>query len=260
METLRKARSALALLFVMGIFAFPGTPVFYLFVLPLSWLQPKRKRALTSWFMKAMSFGITRGFALGGAKFRFTDRIPTGQGGALVVMNHQSQLDIPMAYLMGDPQVPTFVPRAKYARWIPLISPCIRMLECPIVDPKRDAKGAVEEMRKAARRETHALLVYPEGHRSVDGNLRPFRSAGLRAVLEERRMPVYLVVSDGYGEARRLKDFIFNVHHMSCHAEVMGPFDPPERPEDFDAAIDGWRQRMIERLAEMRARTKNANG
>ncbi len=258
METLRKARSALALLLVMGIFVFPGTPVFYLFVMPLVWLQPKRKRSLTSWFMKWMSFGFTRGLALGGARFRLGGRIPTGDGGALIVMNHQSQFDIPMAVLMAEPCVPTFVPRAKYAHWVPLVSPCIRLLECPIVDPKRDARGAVEEMRKAARRETHGLLIYPEGHRSVDGTIRPFRSAGLKAVMEERRMPVYLVVSDGYGEARRLEDFVFNVHRMRCHTEVMGPFDPPERPEDFDAAIDGWRQRMIERLAEMRARPAGA--
>lgn len=259
METLKKARSAFALLLVLGIFVFPGTPVFYLFVRPLIWLRPTKRRALTSWFMKAMSFGITRGFMLGGAKFRIGGRIPTGDGGALIVMNHQSQIDIPMAALMGDPQVPTFVPRAKYAKWIPLVSACIRLLECPIVDPKRDAKSAVEAMRKAARRETHALLIYPEGHRSVDGELKPFRSAGLKAVLEERRMPVYLVVSDGYGEARRLKDFIFSVHRMRCHAEVMGPFEAPERPEEFDAAIAGWRQRMIERLAEMREKPQSAD-
>jgi 1-acyl-sn-glycerol-3-phosphate acyltransferase len=260
MQALRQARSALGLLLVIAFFVFPGTPVMYLIVYPLIALRPKRKRWATSWFMKMMCFGITGGFRIGGARFRLDGRIPTGDGGALIVGNHQSQLDIVLASMMGDPVVPTFVPRAIYARGIPLVSACIRLLECPIVNPKRDAPGAVAEMRKAARREAYGLLIYPEGHRSTDGTLKPFRSAGLRAVLEERKMPVYLVVSDGYGEARRFKDFVFNVHRMRCQAEVIGPLPPPERPEDFDAAIDGWRELMIQRLGEMRARREAAGG
>jgi 1-acyl-sn-glycerol-3-phosphate acyltransferase len=84
---------------------------------------------------------------------------------------------------MAEPYVPAFVTRRRYARWIPAVSPCIRALECPIVDPKRDPRGAVELLRQAATVHDAGLLIYPESHRSRDGEVRPFRPAGVLAVL-----------------------------------------------------------------------------
>jgi 1-acyl-sn-glycerol-3-phosphate acyltransferase len=246
------ARSSFSVLLVVLFFVFPGTPVMYLAVYPLIWLQPQRKRFHISWFMKMMSWGILTSFRIGGARFERSGRIPTGEGGSLVIMNHQSQLDICTATLMGHPFVPTFVPRALYARGVPLVSASIRLLECPVVDPKRDPKGAVEALREAARRVRYALLIFPEGHRTTGGELRPFRTAGLRAILETRRMPVYLVVTDGFWAGRRFVDFLANVPHVRGRTEVLGPFPPPERDEEIDAAIEGWRGLMIERLARVR--------
>lgn len=246
------ARSLVALGLVMLWFAFPGAPVMYLVVYPMVWLQPQRKRFHISWFMKMMSWAILGLFRLGGARFERRGRLPTGDGGALFIMNHQSQLDICTATLMGDPYVPAFVPRALYAWNVPLVSPSIRMLDCPIVDPRRDPKGAVETLRKAAVTERHGLLIYPEGHRTLDGELRPFRSAGLQAILEARRLPVYLVVTDGFWAGRTFVDFLANVPHIRGRTEVLGPFTPPSEPNQIAAAILGWRDTMAERLAEMR--------
>ncbi len=246
------ARSTLSLLLVMLYFVLPGTPVLYLVVYPLVWLQPRRRRFHISWYMKMMSWGILALFRLGGARFCRRGRLPTGDGGALFVMNHQSLLDICTATLMGDPYVPAFVPRALYARGVLLVSASIRLLDCPIVDPKRDAKAAVAALREAASRERHGLLIYPEGHRSTDGELRPFRAAGIEAILETRRMPVYLVVTDGFWAGRRFSDFLANIPHLRGRTEVLGPFEPPERPEQIAAALAGWREKMAEQLARMR--------
>jgi 1-acyl-sn-glycerol-3-phosphate acyltransferase len=134
-----------------------------------------------------------------------------------------------------------------------MVSRCIQLLGCPIVDPKRDPRGAIEEMRRTAAGLDHALLVFPEGHRSPDGEIRPFRIAGTLAVLQTRRLPVYLVVTDGYYGARRFVDFVFNLRLLDGMTEVLGPFTPPEDPEQLTAAIEAWRGIMIERLRERRA-------
>jgi 1-acyl-sn-glycerol-3-phosphate acyltransferase len=120
------------------------------------------------------------------------------------------------------------------------------------VDPRRDPKGAVEVIRHAAAREPHALIIYPEGHRSRDGDLRPFRTAGLQAILETRRLPVHLIVSDGLWKAPRLVDFLFNVHHLRSRSVVLGPFEPPDDADEIPAAIDAWRERMVEQLHALR--------
>lgn len=247
------ARSTLSLLLVLLYFVVPGTPVLYLVVYPLVWLQPARQRFHISWFMKMMSWGILTLIRVGGARFERRGRIPTGDGGALVIMNHQSLLDICTATLMAAPYVPAFVPRALYARGVLLVSASIRLLESPIVDPRKDPLGAVEALREAARRERYGLLIFPEGHRSLDGELRPFRSAGIEAILETRRMPVYLVVTDGFWAGRRFLDFLANIPHIRGRTEVLGPFEAPERKEDIAAALLEWRATIAQRLSKMRS-------
>jgi 1-acyl-sn-glycerol-3-phosphate acyltransferase len=169
------------------------------------------------------------------------------------VANHQSLLDICQVTLLAQPRVPAFVARRRYARFVPLVSACIRLLGCPIVDPRRDAAGAVEEIRRGARELPHGLLIFPEGHRSRDGEIRPFRGAGVEAALAERRTPVYLVLNDGVWRVRRLADLLFRVHLIDASSEVWGPFAPPEDPAAFPDFVRGLRQALVDRLAERRA-------
>jgi 1-acyl-sn-glycerol-3-phosphate acyltransferase len=207
--------------------------------------------------MKLMSWGILGLLELGGARFRRTGCVPT-EGTVLTLMNHQSLLDIPTAVLMTEPNVPAFVARRRYAHWIPSVSPCLRALECPIVDPKRDPRGAVELLRQAATTHQAGLLMYPEGHRSLDGEVRAFRPAGVLAVLEARRIPVYLVVTDGFWKSRRFVDFVFNLPRIRGETEVLGPFQPPPAIEELPAFVQGLRARIVEHLALMRQRGSHA--
>src|SRR6185503_322315 len=101
--------------------------------------------------------------------------------------------------------------------------------ECPIVDPRRDRVAAVELLRTAVRAD-RAVFIYPEGHRSADGDLQPFRTAGLLAMLAERRVPVWLVATDGFSSGRRLVDLL-QLHHIRGITEVLGCFDPPADAE-----------------------------
>src|SRR5439155_3181188 len=116
---------------------------------------------------------------------------------SLIVMNHQSLLDIPTVVLMVDPYVCRFVARHRYRRFVPSVSLCMRLLGCPIIDPD-NRKAALRTMRQAARDQAHGLLVFPEGHRTRDGEIQPFHAAGLEIMLRERLLPVYLVVTDGF--------------------------------------------------------------
>ncbi len=254
---LRPLRGALSLLAVVLWFAV-NAPLCYLFVLPVATLWRGGRRGLVSWFMRWMSWGILGLFKLGGARFDLRGVIPTA-GPSLILMNHQSQLDIPIATLMARPYCPAYVPRRLYTRWfIPLVAPSIWLLECPVVDPRRDARGAVEAMRESAARQPHGLVVFPEGHRSVDGEIRPFRAAGTIASLAARRVPVHLVVLDGLWEGRRFVDFLANVPKLRGEVEVLGPFRPPEAEAELPAFVEDCRSRMVHHLREMRERRGRA--
>ncbi len=247
---LRGARSLFSVLLVGGLFVI-GSFFLRLVVLPGAWLFPRHRFLLVTRYMKPMAAGILHLLRLGGARSRRIGTLPTAQP-VLIVGNHQSLLEILQVTLMAEPRVPAFVTRKRYARFIPLVSACIRLLGCPIVDPKRDPAGSVQAIQRGSRDLPHGLLIFPEGHRSRDGEILPFRSGGFVAILRERPQPVYLLLNDGTFRVRRFVDLLFRVHLIDAVSEVMGPFEPPSNPEDLPAFLTDLRGRLVERLAERR--------
>ncbi len=251
LSVMRGARSLISVLLVGLLFLVASVPL-RLVVLPGARLFPRFRFLFVSAFMKGMAHGIFGLLRLGGARFRRRGTLPTATP-IVIVANHQSLTDILQVTLLAHPRVPAFVTRRRYQRFVPLVSASMRLLACPIVDPKRDPSGAVEAMRWGARELPHGLVIFPESHRSVDGAIRPFRPAGLEASLRERRMPVYLVVNDGVWRVRRLADLLFRVHLIDARSETAGPFDPPEDEARLPEFIAGLRERLVDRLAEMRS-------
>jgi 1-acyl-sn-glycerol-3-phosphate acyltransferase len=247
---LRGARSLVSVLLV-GVLFLVMSPVLRLVIVPGGWLFPRHRFLLVSVFMKAMSAGIFALLRLGGAHVRRVGTLPTASP-ILVVANHQALLDICQITLMAHPRVPAFVTRRRYARFVPLVSQCIRLLDSPIVDPKRDPKGSVVAIRQGARDLPHGVVIFPEGHRSHDGEIRPFRTAGIETILTERRMPVYLVVNEGVWRVRRLADLLFRAPLIDARSEVIGPFEPPADATLLPGFIGGLRAILVARLAEIR--------
>ncbi len=251
LSIVRGARSLLAFLLVGLLFLVASVPL-RLVVIPGARLFPRYRFLLVSVYMKAMAHGIFGLLTLGGARFRRRGVLPTATP-IVVVGNHQSLTDILQVALLAHPRVPAYVARRRYQRFVPLVSASMRLLGCPIVDPRRDPAGAIAAVRRGARELPHGLLIFPEGHRSPDGAVRPFRPAGLEAILRERRTPVYLVVNDGVWRVRRLADLLFRVYLVDARSEAEGPFHPPEDEARLTEFIDGLRSRLVHRLAEMRS-------
>ena len=251
LSVIRGARSLLSVLLVALLFLVLS-PVLRLVVIPGAWLFPRHRFLLISRFMKAICVGIFALLRLGGARVRRAGTLPTASP-VLVVANHQALVDICQVTLLAQPRVPAFVARRRYARFVPLVSACIRLLGSPIVDPRRDPQGAVEAVRKGARELPHGLIIFPEGHRSLDGAIRPFRTTGLMAALGERRTPVYLVLNEGVWRVRRLADLLFRVHLIDASSEVIGPFAPPADDASLPEFVQQLRQTLVDRLAEVRA-------
>ncbi|MCG6920767.1 MAG: 1-acyl-sn-glycerol-3-phosphate acyltransferase [Acidobacteria bacterium] len=249
-EVLRAARSLGSMLLVGGYFLI-GSIVLRLGVIPAAWLLPRHRYTLTSAYFKAMSSGIFALLTVGGARFRRRGRLPTATP-IVIVGNHQALTDILQVSLLGHPRAPAYVSRRRYARFVPLVSATIRLLGCPLVDPKDDPSGSREAIRRGARELPHGLLIFPEGHRSKDGQVRPFRTPGLQAMLEEKRVPVYIVVNEGVWRARRLVDLLCRVHLLDAYSEVLGPFESPEDPDEIPAFIERCRDIIVARLAELR--------
>ena len=251
MEVLRRVRSAASL--ALALFWFlPAALYVHLLVLPLGRLIPRVREAGMQDFVPRMARILLFSMRAGGARFRVAGPIPT-QAPCLIVGNHQSLLDPAVVLAHAAPRLPAFVTRSRYAK-VPVVGASMAAIGCPVIDPVRDARGAVRTVAEAAKKLDNGLLIYPEGHRTRDGALLPWRPAGILAILAARRLPVYLVVSDGLWHNRRLVDLVFNVHRMQGRTEVLGPFAPPEEDAALPAFVESLRGNMAAHLEAMRAR------
>jgi 1-acyl-sn-glycerol-3-phosphate acyltransferase len=247
-SALRSALSVLALLAFMVL----GGLYQRLVVYPVVYLRPRWRSRVTSRYFRGMSHGILFCMRMGGATLRRSGTVPTASP-VLVLMNHQSLLDIPTVGLMSWPLVPWFVTRNRYHYGVPAVSPCLRLMGCPVIDPN-DPRGSLRTMKKAARALEHGMLIFAEGHRTLDGEIQPFQTAGVLTVLRERRLPVYVVVTDGFWSARRLVDFVLGVANIKGETEVLGLFEPPADADALPAFVESLHEAMVAHLALMRGR------
>ena len=223
-----------------------------LVVVPLVWAAPARKdRVLAIWLrgLGAAMVGMVR--VIGGGKFEPFPVIPFAPG-VLVLMNHQSLLDIPIVVRCVEGGYSRIVTRKRYAKGVPVISRMIKLYEYPVVDSKGGLKGQIEMLRAVARDPRAPIVVYPEGTRSHDGELLPFRRGAVDTLLRHRRWKVYLLTADGTLPCGRLKDMLNGVHTVRCRVSVSGPFDTPSDPKDFPTWIEEMEGRMRKNLAELR--------
>ncbi len=256
LAVLRGVRSLFSLLLV-GVLWVVLTPLLRLVIVPGAWIFPQRRLSLVSFYMKLISHATLGLMRFGGARFRREGVLPTGSPVAIVA-NHQGLLDIMQITILGQPFAPAFVTRTRYQRFVPHVSACIRMLHCPMIDPRRDRLGAVKTIRRAAQELRNGLLIFPEGHRSRDGEVRPFRTVGVEALLRARRVPVYIVVNDGLWHARRLVDSLFGIHLIDAWSAAYGPFEVPEDKAQIPAFIERLREEIVARLDEHRAADREA--
>lgn len=248
---IRAVRSLVSMILVGAWFAL-GSLALRLGVLPAIRLWPALRYRLTSRYFKIMSGGILALLTVGGARFRRRGILPTATP-VVIIANHQSLVDILQVSLMAQPVVPAYVTRTRYARWVPLVSATVRLLRCPLVDPNGDPRGSRDAIHRGATELPHGLLIFPEGHRTSDGRVRPFRTAGLEAILSARRVPVYLVVSDGAWRVARFADLLYRIHLIDYESEVLGPYEPPEDPAEIREFAKWARDAIVERLVERRA-------
>ncbi len=197
-------------------------------------------------------FNVVR--RVGGARIPAAPPVPSAAG-TLIVMNHQSLLDIPMAVQACSPGYPLFVTRARYAKGIPLISHMLRLYDHPLVHPGRGGRRQLVELARRAVTMEVPLLIFPEGGRTRDGQVRPFQPGGLQAILSARPWNVYLMVVDGFWQCARIGDFTAGVSQVDAKVSRLGPFAFDPAQDDRDAFAQDMRDRLVAELARLRGET-----
>lgn len=155
-----------------------------------------RRASATVWYRLAkplVRWGIAR---IVQSRFEGLDRLPT-QGPCILVPNHQSVLD-PLLLQGNLPRaVDSMTKSTQFApglfRWI-----LPRLHAFPVRRYRVDPQSVRVLLRRLE--EGRVICVYPEGERSWDGYLQPFRRGTLRVILRAG-VPVVPVGIDGTYDA-----------------------------------------------------------
>jgi len=143
-----------------------------------------------SWHDKSvvwLNFCLTKCLHLLGTRIHFIgfDQ-PLDNRPKLFISNHQSMWDIPpVIWRLGKWRI-KFIAKASLARFIPSISYNLKRGGSLAID-RKDREGSVEKIKNFAKfikEKNLSICIYPEGTRSRDGNIMPFKPAGVEAILE----------------------------------------------------------------------------
>jgi 1-acyl-sn-glycerol-3-phosphate acyltransferase len=138
----------------------------------------------------------------------------------IIMSNHQSQLDIPCLAKAADRLI-GFVAKRELSR-VPLLNYWMREIGCIFID-RTDKRGAHQALEKAASAMSNKpLVVFPEGTRSKDGSLLPFKLGGTRLALLAQAVivPVRIEGSRDAVEKRRP-----GARRIPVRLKVFPPFD-----------------------------------
>jgi 1-acyl-sn-glycerol-3-phosphate acyltransferase len=104
-------------------------------------------------------------------------------GGVLFVANHQSNFDIPI-FVGHVPRDKGFIAKLELLK-VPTFSRWMKYIGCIFID-RKDPRQSLTAINEAAERlkTGHSIVIFPEGTRSADGTVAPFKAGGLRLGLK----------------------------------------------------------------------------
>jgi 1-acyl-sn-glycerol-3-phosphate acyltransferase len=178
---------------VVAIYAALSMAFYFLVSLPAMLLTGSGEMAI--WFArKAWS---PAGLWLAGAPLEVSRRAPLPDGPAVYVSNHESALDI-WALFRVLPRGVRFVAKQELFR-IPVFGAYMKLGGHVPVDRGNHAR-AVASLRRAGEivRAGTSLIVFPEGTRSLDRRIHPFKK-GPFVVAMEAGVPVVPIAISGSG-------------------------------------------------------------
>src|SRR6185295_8277081 len=174
----------------------------------------------------------------------------------LFAMNHQSTLDIPVA-VSALPVNIRFVSKQSLAR-VPFIGWYMRRTGMVFVDRSNRVR-AVESLRRAGERIRAGvnILIFPEGTRSRNGRILPFKK-GPFALALEAKVPIVPVVIEASGQV--LPADAWTLYPGAVRVKVGRPIPTEGRPEDRDALAQEVREAMIRLHREIGGKSGDEGG
>jgi 1-acyl-sn-glycerol-3-phosphate acyltransferase len=169
-----------------------------------------------------------------------------GRAPRVFLANHLSTVDIwVLAAVLPDTTV--FVSKRSIF-WIPVLGQAMAVGGFISID-RRDRVRAIRSMDRAAAtiRGGVSIILFPEGTRSRDGKLAPFKKGSFHLALAAG-VPVVPVAISGTGKVAPPRSIV--VHDGEVRVTFLPPVDPaPYAPDDLQGLMARVRSAIVAHLA-----------
>lgn len=136
------------------------------------------------WLYRLGRLGVRLGLLLAGVRLAVVgqDELPADQH-FIYMMNHSSNLDVPAVFLVLTGEVRALGKKELFQ--LPVLATAMKMGGFIPID-RSNRESAIQSMRGAAEiaREGASFLLAPEGTRSRDGQLLPFKKGGFYLAID----------------------------------------------------------------------------
>lgn len=118
----------------------------------------------------------------------------------VIVANHQGNADIPLLMMAVDAPL-RFLAKRSVA-YIPVLGWILVLARFPFIDRDNASKGkrSIEEVARRIREEKLNVVVFPEGTRSPEGTMLPFKR-GAFVLAIQAQVPIVPIALEGSGAA-----------------------------------------------------------
>ncbi|SMO54769.1 lysophospholipid acyltransferase family protein [Solitalea koreensis] len=126
-------------------------------------------------------------------RMHFSEELPTNRP-IIFIANHGHTLDIPGIIWYLRKFTPKFVSKIELGKGVPSISYNLKHSGAALID-RKDAKQAITEIARLGKlieENNYSAVIFPEGTRSRDGIMKPFKPGGINVLL--KKAPNALVV------------------------------------------------------------------
>lgn len=179
---------------------------------------------------------IINSLRIGGTRFKteyHTKSIPTDRP-IIIISNHQSMFDIPSIIWLFRKNHVKFVAKKELGKGIPSISFNLKHGGSVLIDRKdrEQATQAIEKMGQYIVEHNRAACIFPEGTRSRDGVLKPFKTTGIKTLLQHApsALVVPVAISGSWKLLKyKLKPIPFGVKYKT---QILEPIEPSQLSAD----------------------------
>lgn len=170
------------------------------------------------------------------------------EGGMIMAMNHESYLDPPLAGIATSREI-YFLARRTLLEW-PILGPLFPALNVIPVNQERADMSALKAVIKLVRSGS-ATIIFPEGSRTLDGELQPAQP-GLGLVIAKTLAPVVPMRIFGAHQAfpRGGKPRLFQPITLVVGEPMR--FTEADMVGEGRALYQGLSERVMERIAAIR--------